>query len=382
MTWAGDYAGLGGVLDDAEKIAARLRDDARLLRVHATRVHLLNMLGRHDDAIALGENARASARRSGDANLMVTSTFYTGQSYFNAGKLEVAERTLSENLDEVAASSSAGHEPGTAPTATETKFNDHNLRTIVPQTYGTRAMTRAFLGAFSRAHDDVAHTIRLAEATGRAYDRVFALAVCGIVELHHRHASAAEAAFRAAMALADSAQVAQLTPPLLAGLGHTLLLGTDLPAATEVLTAAHRLSRDSRRATSHVSAATGLALSSLRLGEPDLARRFADEAVELAQRLGLRGYGVHALRARGLVLAATSGLEDEGLEVLEAARQEAAALGMAADVAHGHAALAASGAADAAAHLEAAGAAYAALGMADWSAQVRTAITSGETPYL
>ena len=34
--------------------------------------------------------------------MMVSATFFTGQSYFNAGQLAEAERTLSQNLQAIA----------------------------------------------------------------------------------------------------------------------------------------------------------------------------------------------------------------------------------------------------------------------------------------
>ncbi len=405
VMWTGDYEDFGQLLDEAEIVAERLDDRPCLLRILAARVHQLNMIGRNEDAIALGERARASARQSGDVSLMATSGFFTGQSYFNAGKLDLAERTLSENVEAMAAwlrsntgpqasNGSAGNDsPGNDPagndpaggnqaSAAEMTLNHGHLQTIAPMIHGTRALARAFQGAFTSALQDVHETRRLAELTGRPYDRAFAHTVTGTVALRQRRQAESEAAFRAALALIEQAQVAQLKPPVLVGLGHVLLLGADLAEASEVLTAAHRLTRDVKRPHFQVSAASGLAFTSLRLGEPDLARGFADEAVEMAQRLGLRGYGVQALRVRGLVLAATAGLEDEGLEMLEASRREAIELGMVADIAHAHAALAASGAADAEAHLAKAGRAYRELEMDAWFDHVRAAVAAGELPYL
>jgi class 3 adenylate cyclase/tetratricopeptide (TPR) repeat protein len=378
MTWVGSYREIAPLLDEAQSLAERLQDRPHQARILAQRVHMYNILGRLDDAIALGEQTRDSARRAGDANMMIAATFFTGQSYFNAGKLREAERTLSENLHIIAeldAKTPAGPTPAPVPM-------QYTSRTLLPLTYGTRALTRAFLGDFPAAEQDVAATMRFAETTGRGYDRLFALTVGGIAALQQRRADTSEALFRSGLSLSDSSEITQLKAPMLVGLGHALLLRADLEAASETLTAAYRLARESSRAMFQISAATGLALTSLRLGEPDLARGFADESVEMANRLGFHGYRVKAMRAQGLVLAGTSGLEDEGLTTLQAALALAEALSMQAEIAHGHMTLAAANAPDGHAHLAEAAHRYAGLGMTDWFDTARAAIAAGRLPYL
>jgi class 3 adenylate cyclase/tetratricopeptide (TPR) repeat protein len=378
ITWVGSYREIAPLLDEAQDLAERLQDKPRQARILAQRVHMYNILGRLDDAIALGEQTRDSTRRAGDVNMMIAATFFTGQSYFNAGRLLEAERTLSENLHTIAeldANTPAGPAPAPVPM-------QYTSRTLLPLTHGTRALTRAFLGDFPGAERDVAAMTRFAETTGRAYDRLFALTVGGIAALQHRRADTSEALFRAGLSLSESSEITQLKAPMLAGLGHALLLRADLEAASEMLTAAYRLARDSSRAMFQISASTGLALTSLRLGEPDLARGFADESVEMANRLGFHGYRVQAMRAQGLVLAGTSGLEDEGLATLQAALALAEALSMQAEIAHGHMTLAAVSAPDSHAHLGEAERRYAELGMTDWFDTARAAITAGRLPYL
>jgi hypothetical protein len=200
--------------------------------------------------------------------------------------------------------------------------------------------------------------------------------------LQQRHADRSETLLRAGLALSESSEITQLKAPMLAALGHALLLRADLEAASEMLTAAYRLARDSSRAMFQISAATGLALTSLRLGEPDLARGFAVESVEMANRLGFHGYRVQALRAQGLVLAETSGLEDEGIATLLAAMDLAEELSMRAEIAHGHMTLAAVSAPDSHTHLDEAARRYAELGMTDWFDTARMAVTAGRLPYL
>jgi class 3 adenylate cyclase/tetratricopeptide (TPR) repeat protein len=376
ITWVGSYTELGPLLDEAHGLAERLGDTRAQARILAARVHMLNILGRLDDAIALGRQTRESARKSGDINMMVTATFFTGQSYFNAGHLQAAERCLSENLLAMATPAEA------APAGTDVLQMHYSRRTMLPLTHGTRALARCFLGDFHGAAEDVTAMTSLAHGTGRAYDRLFALTVGGLVELQQRRAPAAEAILREGLALSEADNISQLNAPMLAGLGHALLLRGDLDEASRTLNMAYRLARDTSRAMFQISAATGLAWTSLRLGEPDLARGFADEAVALAARLGFHGYRVPAMRAQGLILVGTSGLEDSGVGVLRAALALAKSLAMRAEIAHGLMSLAAADGSGRDSHLSEAGARYAALGMTGWFTTARAAIAEGRLPYL
>ena len=375
ITWMGGYPELAPLLDEARTLAERLGDTRAQARILAARVHLLNILGRLDDAIALGRQTRDSASRSGDVNLMVTATFFTGQSYFNAGHLMAAERCLSENLLAMAAA-------GAAPAHNDPLAMQYSRWTMLPLTHGTRALARSFLGDFPGAAEDISAMTHLAHGTGRGYDRLFALTVGGMTQLQQRRGAAAEGILRQGLALSETNNISQLKVPMLAGLGHALLLGDELDEASRMLTAAYRLARESSRAMFQINAATGLAWTSLRLGEPDLARGFAEEAVEMAARLGFHAFRVPAMRAHGLILARTSGLEEVGLGVLRAALALAKSLAMRTEIAHGLASLAAVNAPGHNDHLAEAGARYQALGMTAWFETVQAMIAQGGLPYL
>jgi class 3 adenylate cyclase/tetratricopeptide (TPR) repeat protein len=365
---AGNYPRMSTCLDEAEQLSRRLNDHASRTRVHGLRVHVLNIMGRLEEARVLGEQTRTLARESDDTTLTLFSTFYLGQSLFNMGRLHEARDMLGENIDALSAL------PGMQ--------QPRAAATVEVLSYGTRAMTLACLGDFTAAHADAAKMRHLSQDTARPpYDRVFSAAVTGFVHLQHRDLGPAEVAFRDGLARSEADGIAQLTPPLLTGLGHTLMRGKDLAAATELLSRAHRLSRDSQRAMFQISAATGLALSTIRLGEPDLALRFADEAVDLSVRFGFRTFQVAAVRAQGMAMAITDGMEDEGMRVLDNALDLAARLGMAAEIAHCHTVIAACTTGDPAPHLREAERRYAALGMGDWFAQRTSQLVIDGRPY-
>ncbi len=357
--WVGSYAELTPILDEIEARATALGDRAHIAKTLATRVHVANILGQLDHAIALGERARRAAEVAGDAALHVTASFYTGQSNFNAGRLAEAERVLGETLDR----------PENVPP----------YRTLC---LGTRAMSRAMRGDFVAAMDDIAVMNRCAAETVRPYDHIFADAVTGFVAHERRDAAVGMAAFASAIARSEAAGIIQLLPPALAGLGHAQLVMGDHATASETLSRAHRMSRVEQRWMFQLSAGVGMAHASLALGEPDLARGFAEEAVAIADRYGFAAFRVPAMRALGMVMAATRGGEAEGAARLREALAAAEAAGMLPETAHAHAALAIAGVAGGERHRAEAAERYGTLGLDRHLHIVDAAMTGGRTPYL
>jgi len=373
------YVEMEQVLEEAEPLAIRLGDTACQTRILASRVHVMSVTGRLADAIALGERARDMARAAGDISMLVSASFLTGQSYCHAGSLRLADRTLTENLDALEAMTEQINVSPDNPKLLKTRYTRAVMR---PLTHGTRAYARALLGDFTGAALDAQATEHHARLSGREYDKIFAKLCGGFTALQQRDGAVSIALFRDGLALSDAHDIAQLRAPLMVGLGHALLLEQATDAASEMLNAAYRLSRDSSRVMFQISAAIGMAMTGLHLGEPDLARQFADEAVDLAGRLGFRALHVHAVRTQGMVMTATAGLEDMGLARLETGLELAGQLEMAPEIAHGHMALAIAGAPGGEAHLQAAARRYHALGMDDWFKTLRRAIANGVRPYL
>lgn len=357
--WVGSYAELTPMLDEIEALSARLGERGQIAKVLATRVHVANILGQLDHAIALGERARAAATAEGDAALHVAASFYTGQSYFNAGRLAEAEAVFGETLAR----------PETVP--------PH--RTLCQ---GTRAMSLAMRGDYAAAAADIAAAVRLAGDTTRPYDHIFVDAATGFVAHERRDGPSAMAAFSRAIARSEAAGIVQLRPPALAGLGHAQLVSGDHATASETLSAAHRLSKAEQRWMFQLFAGVGMAHAGLALGEPDLARGFAEEALALADRYGFAAFRVPALRALGMVLAATRGGAVEGHAHLRAAVVAAEGAGLQSEAAHAHAALAISASSAHEHHMGEAHRRYATLGLHRHRAIVTAAIAGGRVPYL
>ena len=373
---SGGYADMPPVLDEAEGIARTLGERDAQARLLATRVHVLNILGRLDEAIALGERARLAARQDGDVRQMLQAGFFTGQTYFNIGRLDAAETVLSEMLAEMEGARAA-------PSHGVDALAVHgSLRTMRSQAHGTRAMVRALRADFAAAAADATAAIERAGDSARPYERIFAIASSGFVALQRRDHVAAAAQFRRVLALSDEVEIDQLRSAAMACLGHALLIGGETAAASGMLSAAHRRAGAEQRRMMQVGAATGLALASLSLGEPDLARGFAEEAVDVAGRHGYAAFRVQALRTLGIARAVTSGEEAAGHALLTNAIAAAEALGMPAEAAHGHAACALVEAPGGDDHLAAAIAGYRAVGLDAWAARVQGNVAARRLAYL
>jgi class 3 adenylate cyclase len=359
--WAGDYAAINPILDEAEALAQTLRDP-RQAEIIAFRMHVLNLTGTPGAAIALGERIRRSPPHGARPDVQVVAALYTAQSYFNAGRVREAERVYGETLRVIAGMLQTG------------AADDEELVHRLCQTYGTRAMTRAMAGDFPGADADIDAMSRIVQPGGLPYDRILFAAAKGFVDFKCRRIAAADTAFRHCLALSDQHDIAQLRAPVLAMHGLTLLLHDDLIAARETLECAYQLTGRAGRAMFQSCAAAGLAWVALREGDLAKAAGFANDAVALAERFGFRSVLVLALRTRGVICGSIADAE-AGLRV-------ARALGLRPDIALTHAALAYLDAAAREAHLKRAERAFLRLGMQDWSATVAGRVEAGDAQYV
>ena len=260
---AGQYAELVDILNEAETLAAQIGDERSVAQVMVQRVHVLNIMGRLPEAIALGERAYAAARTHNDPAQRVLAAHHLAQAYFNTGDLRAADARLRDALATMANSTV---EPTSGSVAT--------LPVLV---HCTRSMTLAMLGDWAGAEHEAAAAHRLADRDDRPYDKAFSLFVSGLARLGHRPRQAITA-FSAGLALCANGQIQQMAPPLLAGLGHALLQTGDHEQAAVHLRSAYMTTREKARPMMLCWAASGLALS-----------KQADGSIGRGARPGRRG---------------------------------------------------------------------------------------------
>lgn len=187
MRWSGSYAELAPILDATEALALARGDRPRLAGVLATRVHMLNITGRIEAAIALAERARAEAAEAADAGLLVT-----------------ASRPAS---------------PLSTPAASPTPNPSSPTRcaaTTSPRTCASTATAPAPWPApwpaTSRAPATSPPPPPRPPGSARPYDRIFADAAAAYVAHERRDATTTASLFRRTLARSEEAGIVQLRP--------------------------------------------------------------------------------------------------------------------------------------------------------------------------
>jgi tetratricopeptide (TPR) repeat protein len=381
----GKYLEVSAILDEADAVARQLGDPAVQSRVMAHRAHVLNTLGDLGMAVALAERSRETAQALDNRPLFLLSTFFLGQAQFNMGNIAAAEDAFAQNIKLF---------PHISP-----PFPTGGLGALTVLTHGTCALTRAFKGDFRVAAQDALDAKRYAQDSGRPYDLSFAAFAEGFVDLHRRQADSAADAFYESIALAERREPGDRDPtprpqpePLIAeagkgavraqvGLGHALLLASDLEGAAHWLSQAYAIAGQHNRYMVQTWAGTGLALLYFLKQEDESAARYAEEASAMGLRYRFSGFHVQALRARGLIRAANPATLQDGIGDLRTALSVAAGLGMRTEVAHCHAAFAFSRSPDMAHHIQEAQRLYGILDMASWSEQILKSAECGKRAY-
>jgi tetratricopeptide (TPR) repeat protein len=376
----GKYLEVSAILDDADRVARQLGDPAVQSRVMAHCAHVLNTLGDLGMAVALAERSRETAQTLDNRPLFLLSTFFLGQAQFNMGNIAAAEEAFAQNIKLFP------HISPPIPTG--------GLGAITVLTHGTRALTRAFKGDFRVAAQDARDAKRYAQDSGRPYDLSFAAFAAGFVDLQRRQPDAAVDSFYQSIALAEPREPGDhvLHEPLSAeagkgavraqvGLGHALLLASDLEGAAHWLSQAYALAGQHNRYMVQIWAGTGLALLYFLKQEDGLAARYADEASAMGLRYRFYGFHIQALRARGVIRAANPATAQDGIGDLRTALSVAAGSGMRTEVAHCHAAFAFARTPDMAHHIQEAQRLYGMLDMAPWCEQILKSAERGTRSY-
>jgi tetratricopeptide (TPR) repeat protein len=275
----GKYLEAHNLLSEADAVARRLGDVEAQSRIMAHRAHVLNTLGDLHLAVALSERSRESARKLDDQQLFLLATFFLGQAHFNLGNFSAAEQAFAENERTFLGQ--------TLPVPVG------GLGSVSVLTYVTRGAARAFQGNFQAASEDVKQAKASAIVSKRPYDLSFAWFGEGFVRLQHRNADAAIVAFGESMVLAETRTIEQSSPlsgPFVStsgqggptqsensavqrvqtGMGHALLIKSELPRAMDWLGRAHEICRKHHRYMMQIWAATGLALAHFEAEQDEL----------------------------------------------------------------------------------------------------------------
>jgi class 3 adenylate cyclase/tetratricopeptide (TPR) repeat protein len=315
----GRYQDVLAVMGEAEGLATRLGDPARLGRVLCDIcARLRNVAGEHRQAIDVGRRALAIAAESGDRELEREAQYRTGQAYFAIGDFPRALELLLRCVE------GAGEGRG------------ERSPLFASWSHSWLALTLSSLGRLVDARSHAQEALRIAEGADHPFTLAEALTGVGSVALAQGDLEQAVDALERAGALT---RASNLQPgAVFARLGYAYAL------AERPVEARGLLEKVLRDATTMSSMGVGRAMQLAWLGEAyllegrlDDARERAEQAVSLARHHQERGHEAWSLRLLGDI---ASRRDPSAVEPAEAYHREALALagelGMRPLVAHCH----------------------------------------------
>jgi len=279
----GRYQDVLWVMREAESLAVRLGDSARLGRILADIcARLRNVAGEHRQAIEVGERAMTIAADTGDRELEFEARYRTGQAYFAIGDFGKALELLSRCVEK------DGHE-SSRPSILFTSWAHSWL-----------ALTLSNLGRFEEAQAHAREAVRIAEGAEHPFTLAEALAGAGSVSLAQGDLERAFAALERARVLIVEWHLQPWA--VFARLGYAHVLSARPAEARRVL--ADVIEGASTMSAMGVSRAMQLGwLSETYLLEERLeeALAHAQEALSLARRHGERSHEAWCLRLLGQI---------------------------------------------------------------------------------
>ena len=274
---------------EAETLAKRIGDEARLARVYTYLANYHYLKGDHETAIGYSARCVAIGRAQGDPALVGLARAYMGYSLHAQGRCAEAERVLAENLDALSALAPGAASPQVAVSRVGSA--------------AWLAFTLADLGEFDRAEAAATTALRIAEEGKNPYGQAIASSMAGLVWLVRGRLDRALPRLEASLAACREKQLVVWQPVPSSLVGIALARGGRADRALAPL--ADGVARTERlgvraylaRWTAHQG--EGL----LAAGRIDAARRAGETALDLARLHHERGNEAEALRLLGSVAA-------------------------------------------------------------------------------
>ena len=315
----GRYQDVLAVMREAEHLATRLGDRARLGRVLADIcARLRNVAGEHLQAIEVGQRAMAIATETGDRELEREARYRTGQAYFAIGDFHQALGFLSRCAED----------------PSEGRGEESPL--FASWSHSWQALTLSSLGRFVDAKSHAQEALRVGESADHPFTLAEALTGLGSVSLAQGDLARAIDALERARAVIREWNLQPWA--VLARLGYAYALSARPDEGR------HLLEEVIQNATTMSSMGVGRAMQLAWLGEAyllegrfDDALERAQQAVSLAQRHQERGHEAWGLRLLGEIVSRRDPSAVETAEgYYQAALALASELGMRPLVAHCH----------------------------------------------
>jgi len=304
-------------LHEAETLAEILGDRRRLGRIAAHTAHCFSVIFEHARAIEHGRRALEVAQDLDDFALRITGNLILGHAYAITGDYSRAVEHLTWNVERLQGSVAREH------------FGFGLLPSVASRNFLSQVL--ADQGKLATARDHAEEGLRIAEAAQQQLSIVVASSGLGYVYTVKGEFSTAIPILERGLHLAERLEVPAWSNTLMHRLGYAYALaGRVTEAIALILASLDRIVAS--RGGPNALATTWLAEGYLLSGQIDDARRRASEALDLARRLGERGYEVVALR----VLADIGGRSETAIGRYREATTMASELGMRPLIAHCH----------------------------------------------
>jgi class 3 adenylate cyclase/tetratricopeptide (TPR) repeat protein len=281
----GEYERHLALLREAEALARALDDRARLGRVLIGMTHALSVTGDPDGAMAAGQQALALAAALGDSAIQVQAALYLGRAYQNIGDFARAAELLRWSVE------AADREPGTPSTDVRIESRASLVRTL------------GEIGAFAEGRRHGEEALRLATLAGRGNTPIVVHSRLGLLYLAQGDLEHAIRVLDQGLTLCRaSGNRSGFLRPIAAGLGYASALQGRLAEGRALLEEAIR--EDIRTGGLGLAYRVAWLSEVCRLaGHYDEAWQHACQALDLARQHKERGNEALALHQLGAVHA-------------------------------------------------------------------------------
>jgi class 3 adenylate cyclase/tetratricopeptide (TPR) repeat protein len=316
LTLLGEHERTLEHLRQAELLAERTGDRARLGRVLSFKANALLLLGRHEQAIDAGRRARDVATERGDVPLQTATDLYVGRAHLFLGNFQQAIEIFQGVVDALAGE----------------RARDHLGLPILPSVFARSHLVECLveLGRFADSARYAGEAVALAEAGNHPDTLLWAYHGAGIHHLARGEVEAATAAFERTYDLCQTHDMPVYVPRISAELALALALGGRGAEAVAMVQRAAEEAGARKQVATYSQVLLLLGEVCLLAGRLTEAHAAAVSVLDRFRQHGERAHEAWALRLLGDVAAQASPADVAGADTrYRASRDLAAALGMA-----------------------------------------------------
>jgi class 3 adenylate cyclase/tetratricopeptide (TPR) repeat protein len=272
-------------LRDAETLAETLHDNRRLGQIYTYMASAFWMMGDHEGAATLSQNALRLAAISGDVRLQVMANYRLGQAYYWLGDYRRAMGCLGQNVATLEGELLYTH------------FGMTGLPSVFSRNFLVHCLAEC--GELVEASTHGEDAMRIAEAVDHPFSLGQALAAVGVLNLRRGQINNAIAGLERGLELIRIWSLPVLFRTIASALGYAYALSGQTATALSLLEQVLEQGVFSVAGTFYSRAVAWLSEAYLLDGRIEEAGQLARRALELALNHKERGHEAYALRLLG-----------------------------------------------------------------------------------